>query len=124
MPETATTFDWPLVAYISSSPTVVTRRLAGEVPLALTVYNYKAEQLKKKGAPIEWFTIGKAVARANGVAATKRAPHPNDAALWVDFEISEAENSTISSAVSGALRPSSQPIARAMPAWTTGPTTA
>ena len=63
--------------------------VSGEVPLSLTVYNYKAEQLKKDGAPIEWFAIGKAVARPNGVAATKRAPHPNAAALWLDFEISE-----------------------------------
>ena len=63
--------------------------VSGEVPLSLTVYNYKAEQLKKEGAPIEWFAIGKAVARPNGVAATKRAPHPNAAALWLDFEISE-----------------------------------
>ncbi|TMH52950.1 MAG: extracellular solute-binding protein, partial [Betaproteobacteria bacterium] len=29
--------------------------VSGEVPLALTVYNYKAEQLKAQGAPIEWF---------------------------------------------------------------------
>src|SRR5256885_195082 len=63
--------------------------VSGEVPLALTVYNYKAEQLKNQGAPIEWFAIGKAVARPNGVAATKKAPHPNAAALWLDFEISE-----------------------------------
>src|SRR5947207_959633 len=34
---------------------------SGEVPLALTVYNYKAEQLKNKGAPVDWFAIGKAV---------------------------------------------------------------
>src|SRR5204863_6524122 len=63
--------------------------VSGEVPLALTVYNYKAEQLKNQGAPIEWFAIGKAVARANGVAVTRRAPHPRAAVLFYDFEISE-----------------------------------
>ena len=63
--------------------------VSGEVPLALTVYNYKAEQLKKEGAPIEWFTIGQAVARPNGVAVTKRAPHRSAASLFYDFEISE-----------------------------------
>src|SRR5205814_7780222 len=62
--------------------------VSGEIPLSLTVYNYKAEQLKNKGAPIDWFTIGKAIARPNGVAVTKRAPHPNAAVLWYDFEIS------------------------------------
>ena len=63
--------------------------VSGEVPLALTVYNYKAEQLKNQGAPIDWFVIGKAPARANGVALAKRAPHPHAAALWYDFEIGE-----------------------------------
>jgi iron(III) transport system substrate-binding protein len=62
--------------------------VSGEIPLALTVYNYKAEQLKKKGAPIEWFTIGPAIARPNGLAVAKDAPHPNAAVLWYDFELS------------------------------------
>jgi iron(III) transport system substrate-binding protein len=63
--------------------------VSGEVPLALTIYNYKAEQLRNEGAPIEWFVIGKAVARPNGVAVMKRAPHPHAAVLWYDYEISE-----------------------------------
>ena len=41
--------------------------------LALTIYNYKAEQLKKQGAPIDWFVIGNAIARPNGVAVARRA---------------------------------------------------
>ena len=63
--------------------------VSGEVPLALTVYNYKAEQLKAQGAPIEWFSIGSAVARPNGVAVMRRAPHAHAAVLFYDFEISE-----------------------------------
>ena len=62
--------------------------VSGEIPLALTVYNYKAEQLKNKGAPIDWFHIGPAIARPNGVAVTKGAPHPHAAVLFYDFEIS------------------------------------
>jgi iron(III) transport system substrate-binding protein len=70
--------------------TLLTNLVAsGEVPLALTVYNYKAEQLKNQGAPIDWFAIGKAVARPNGAAVMKRAPHPNAAVLFYDFELSE-----------------------------------
>ena len=70
--------------------TLLTNLVAsGEVPLALTVYNYKAEQLKNQGAPIDWFVIGKAPARANGVGVAARAPHPNAALLFYDFEISE-----------------------------------
>jgi iron(III) transport system substrate-binding protein len=63
--------------------------VSGEVPLALTVYNYKAEQLKNQGAPIDWFVIGKAPARANGAGVTRRAPHPHAALLFYDFEIGE-----------------------------------
>jgi ABC-type Fe3+ transport system substrate-binding protein len=63
--------------------------VSGEVPLALTVYNYKAEQLKGKGAPIDWFSIGTAIARPNGVGVARRAPHPHAAVLFYDFEISE-----------------------------------
>jgi len=63
--------------------------VSGEVPLALTVYNYKAEQLKGKGAPIDWFAIGNAIARPNGAGVARHAPHPHAAVLFYDFEISE-----------------------------------
>ena len=64
--------------------------VSGEVPMALTVYNYKAEQFKRKGAPIDWFSIGPAIARPNGLAVAKKAPHPHAAVLFYDFEISPA----------------------------------
>ena len=63
--------------------------VSGEVPLALTIYNYKAQQLKTAGAPIDWFTIGNAIARPNGVGVVRTAPHPHAAALFYDFELSE-----------------------------------
>ena len=62
--------------------------VSGEVPMALTIYNYKAEQLKKQGAPIDWFVIGNAIARPNGIAVARRAPHPNAAVLFYEFELS------------------------------------
>src|SRR5690606_34176689 len=63
----------------------------GEVPLALTVYNYKAEQLKNKGADLEWFVIPPAIARANGVGVARNAPHPHAAVLFFDFMLNEAQ---------------------------------
>ena len=70
--------------------TLLTNMVAsGEVPLALTVYNFTAEQVKQKGAPIEWFVLDPAVARANGVAVALHAPHPHAAVLYYDFMISE-----------------------------------
>ncbi len=65
--------------------------VSGEVPLALTVYNYKAEQLKNKGAPIDWFVIPPAIARPNGSGVMRRAPHPNAAVLYFDFMLSDAQ---------------------------------
>jgi iron(III) transport system substrate-binding protein len=63
--------------------------VSGEIPFALTVYNYKAEQLKEKGAPIDWFSIGAPIARPNGVGVARAAPNPHAALLFYDFEISE-----------------------------------
>jgi iron(III) transport system substrate-binding protein len=65
--------------------------VSGEVPLALTVYNYKAEQLKNKGAPIDWFAIAPAIARPNGIALARRAPHPHAAVLFFEFMLSDAQ---------------------------------
>ncbi len=63
--------------------------VSGEIPFALTVYNYKAEQLKDKGAPIDWLAIGTPIARANGVGVSRHAPNPHSAILFYDYEISE-----------------------------------
>ena len=63
--------------------------VSGEIPFALTVYNYKAQQFKEKGAPIDWFHIGPAIARPNGVGVARNAPNPHAAVLFYDFEISE-----------------------------------
>jgi iron(III) transport system substrate-binding protein len=70
--------------------TLLTNLVAsGEVPLALTVYNFTAEQLKRKGAPLDWFIIPPAIARANGLALARAAPHPHAALLYYDFMIGE-----------------------------------
>ncbi len=59
--------------------------VSGEVPLALTVYNYMPEQAKKKGAPIDWFAIEPAVARANAIGVARNAAHPNAALLFYEY---------------------------------------
>lgn len=70
--------------------TLLTNLVAsGEVPFALTVYNFTAEQFKRKGAPLDWYVIQPAVARANGVAVARRAPRPHAALLYYEFMISE-----------------------------------
>jgi iron(III) transport system substrate-binding protein len=64
---------------------------AGELPLALTIFNYTAEQLKKRGAPIDWFTLDPLVAHPNAIALAANAPHPYAAVLLFDFVLSDAQ---------------------------------
>jgi iron(III) transport system substrate-binding protein len=65
--------------------------IAGEVPLALTVYSYMPEQAKKKGAPIDWFVLEPAVARSNAIGVARRAPHPNAALLFYEYMLGEGQ---------------------------------
>lgn len=65
--------------------------VAGEVPLALTTYHYKAEQIKKSGAPVDWFILPPAVARFQGMGLARRAPHPHAAMLFFDFMLTDAQ---------------------------------
>ena len=65
--------------------------VSGEVPLALTVYNYMPEQAKRKGAPIDWFAIEPAVARTNAIGVARRARHPAAALLFHEYMIGEAQ---------------------------------
>ena len=64
---------------------------AGEAPLALTVFNYTAEQLKKRGAPVDWFVIEPLISMPNSVAVARMAPHPSAAVLMFDFMLSDAQ---------------------------------
>lgn len=78
--------------------TLLTKMVAsGEVPFALTVYNFTAEQLKQKGAPMDWYVMQPAVARANGLGLARNAPHPHAALLYYDFMISEEGQRILSS---------------------------
>jgi len=65
--------------------------VSGEIPLALTIYNYKAEQLKNDGAPIDWFVLQPGLARPQGVGVMRRAQHPHAAVLFHDFMLSDAQ---------------------------------
>ena len=64
---------------------------SGEVPLALTVYSWIPEQLKQKGAPIEYFPLQPLMAQVSTIAMLKKAPNPNAAVLLYDFLISDGQ---------------------------------
>lgn len=62
---------------------------SGEVPLALTVYNWNPLQMQAKGAPIKGWPIKPVIAQPSTVALLKKAPNPASALLFYDFIVSE-----------------------------------
>jgi iron(III) transport system substrate-binding protein len=54
------------------------------------------EQAKKKGAPVDWFTLEPAVARSNAVGVARRAPHPNAALLFYEYLLGDAQQYFVS----------------------------
>lgn len=77
---------------VRTGHSVLTNMVAsGEVPLALTVHSYMPEQLKRKGAPIDWFVLEPAVVRANAVGIMRRAPHPHAALLFYEYMLTDAQ---------------------------------
>jgi len=96
---------------VRTGHSVLTNMVAsGEVPLALTVHSYMPEQLKRKGAPIDWFVLEPAVIRANGVGVAKRAPHPNAALLLYEFLIGDAQAIFADMAYIPAIRTEDSPL--------------
>ena len=74
---------------VRSGHTLITELVAaGEIPIALTVYNQAVDKLKEKGAPIEWKALQPAFGRADGIAIAKTAQHPHAALLFADFVLS------------------------------------
>jgi iron(III) transport system substrate-binding protein len=64
---------------------------SGEVPLALTVYSWNPEALKKKGAPVEGHAIAPLIAQVSTIGLLKKSPNPHTALLFYDFLISEGQ---------------------------------
>jgi ABC-type Fe3+ transport system substrate-binding protein len=83
---------------VRSGHSVIANLVAsGDVPFALTVYNFTAEQLKRKGAPLDWLVLSPAVAHANGVGVARRAPRPHAALLYYEFMLGEEAQRILSS---------------------------
>jgi len=65
--------------------------------VGLTVYNSNAESLKRKGAPIDWVAVDPVVARPQGIALGRNAPHPHAALAFADFVLSPEGQELLSS---------------------------
>ncbi|MGV6874731.1 ABC transporter substrate-binding protein [Pseudochelatococcus sp. B33] len=64
---------------------------SGEVPLALTTYLYKVDQMHKDGAPVNWLQLGPSVARVNGLGVARTARHPHAALLFQEFTLTDGQ---------------------------------
>ena len=62
---------------------------AGEVPLGMNLYGTRAEEFKKRGAPIDWVPMEFVIAAVEPLALAARAPNPNSARLFIDFLLSK-----------------------------------
>jgi len=77
---------------VRSGHTLLTNLVAsGEVPLSMTVYQYKAQQLKADGAPVDWFGISPIPSRVNGIGVAAHSQHPNAALLFYEFELTDGQ---------------------------------
>jgi iron(III) transport system substrate-binding protein len=65
--------------------------VAGEVPLALTLYSYLPEQSKNSGAPIDWFNLAPTIAYTDGIGVARNARHPHAAVLFYDYMLGEGQ---------------------------------
>ena len=66
-------------------PLLTNLTVSGEIPLALTVYQYSVEQARKKGSAVAWFAIEPAISIADGIGVAKKAPNPNAALLFYEY---------------------------------------
>jgi iron(III) transport system substrate-binding protein len=74
---------------VRSGHTLLTELVAaGEIPIALTLYNQAVDKLRDKGATIDWKPLPPAFGRADGVALAKQARHPHAALLFADYLLS------------------------------------
>jgi iron(III) transport system substrate-binding protein len=62
---------------------------AGEIPIAISLYNHSVERLSLSGAPIRWKSLSPTFARIGAIGLSAAPPHPYAALLFADFVLSK-----------------------------------
>jgi iron(III) transport system substrate-binding protein len=65
--------------------------ISGQVPLAISSYTHILADARERGAPVDWFVIEPLILRVNGVAVSRRPPHPNAARLFYEYNLGESQ---------------------------------
>jgi len=82
---------------------------AGEFPIAV-VFPFEIEQLKRRGAPVEWAnTSDPIVTSINVIGLSTRAPHPNASKLLINYILSEEGQTIIKNVSRVPIRPGVKP---------------
>jgi len=68
---------------------IVQLMMAGEAPVAATIYPYNAETLRAQGAPIDWVAPDLITTLVYPLTMSRFSPHPHSAALFYDFLLSD-----------------------------------
>ena len=77
---------------------VITNLLvAGEFPLVLNTYLHNVEEVKRRGAPVDWIVQDPVFTKFQPLGIGSKAPHPNAAKLFSDFVLSEEGQKIIAS---------------------------
>jgi len=78
--------------------TILTSLLAaGEFPLVLNTYLHNVEDVRRKGAPVDWVAQDPVFTKFQPIGIGSKAAHPNTAKLFVDFMLSEEGQKIIAS---------------------------
>lgn len=70
---------------------------SGEFPLLLNDYLHTAEEIKRKGGPVDWVAQDPVYTKFQPIGIGAKAPHPNAAKLFVDFVLSAEGQKIIAS---------------------------
>lgn len=81
-----------------SGLTILTNLLAaGEFPLVLNTYLHNVEDVRRKGAPVDWVAQDPVFTKFQPIGVGSKATNPNAAKLFVDFMLSEEGQKIIAS---------------------------
>jgi iron(III) transport system substrate-binding protein len=81
-----------------SGLTILTSLLAaGEFPLVLNTYLHNVEDVRRKGAPVDWVAQDPVFTKFQPIGIGSKAAHPNAAKLFVDFMLGEEGQKIIAS---------------------------
>jgi iron(III) transport system substrate-binding protein len=65
--------------------TVVNALAGGQAPIAVGVYAYAVDKLKRKGAPVDWVPVSPLPMLTSALGVLKTAPHPNAARFFAGW---------------------------------------